>query len=231
MYLVEGLNTRLVSPGFAGTLGETQFPAAIQEFLNEVKNRPQDFKKLLFTVSFHPTPMDTQNTFNIGGRPMFLIDAGLMYKLDPPGPFLNRLRSIRNAFREKNPQFKQHLEAELQLRNEMMAAAGDKSRRMQSAQTLAPILLEALAQSDMGLLNHSLGLKHAPTLLPASLFQRIRNSEASEAHFVNLGRFLRRYGEVLQTKDAAFKALVEKERMSKQLKHEQEKAQQKRKRP
>ena len=230
MYFVEGSNSRLGSPGFAGTLGESQFPTPIQELLNQVKIRPEDFKQLLFTVSFHPTPMDTQNTFNIGGRPMFLIDAGLMYKLEPPGRFLDRLRRISDDFRKKDDRFRHQFEAALQLRNEMMEAAG-KSMRMLSAQTRGPILLEALAQSDMGLPNFGLGLKHAPTLLPASLIQRIRNNEASEAHFVSLGRFLRRYGEVLQTKDAAFKALVEEERMSKQLKHEQENAQQKRKRP
>jgi hypothetical protein len=68
-----------------------------------------------------------------------------------------------------------------------------------------------------------LALKFAKKMLPPRLVQRIENSTVSEAHLVRLGRFLRRYGEVLQSKDAGFKRLIERERSRRQqVQQEQE---------
>lgn len=92
----------------------------------------------------------------------------------------------------------------------MIATAGESARRL-GPSTLNPILLDALLGGTNTFALFQLALAVAPKILPAPLVKRIANSEASEAHLTNLGRFLRRYGEVLQSKDAAFKALVERE--------------------
>ena len=57
-----------------------------------------------------------------------------------------------------------------------------------------------------------MGLSFAQQMLPPTLGKRIIRSEASEAHLTNLGKFLRRYAEVLGKKDAAFEQQVEQER-------------------
>jgi hypothetical protein len=228
---------------FAGTLGESPFPPEIQEFLNEVRKRPQDFKKLLLTVTFHPDPMLSQIKITIGkSQPSYLQDTQLIYNLEPPGIFLDELRRIRDKFRTQDTGFKRQIEAELQLRNEMIRTAGDSATRLLLQKKLQPMLIEASLTEDFSLVLCRLGLSSAQKLLPATLVQRIRNSEVSEAHLTNLGKFLRRYGEVLQGKDPAFKDLVEKERnrrrqvneqkeRTRKLEEERKKRQQRRRRP
>jgi len=202
---------------FAEPVGAGRFAPEVEEFLKQVRQRPQDFKKLLLMVTFHPDLMSSQLQIPIGARPTHLLDASLIYNLLPPGAFLDALRRIREDFQKQDARFKQQIEAELQLRNEMMTTAGERARTL-GPSTLNPILLDALLRDNLSFFHFQLGLAVAPELLPAPLVQRITNSEASEAHLTNLGRWLRRYGEVLQSRDAAFKALVERERKRKQQK-------------
>jgi hypothetical protein len=200
---------------FAEPLGS--FAPEVEQFLKQVRKRPRDFRKLLLMVTFHPDLISSQLQVPIGGRPTYLIDASLFYNLQPPVDFLDALRRIRDDFQKQDAQFNQQIEAELQLRNEMMTTAGESARRLGPA-TLNPILLDALLGYNFSLFHFQVGLAAAPKILPASLVQRITNSEASEAHLTNLGRWLRRYGEVLQTKNSTFKALVERERKRRQQK-------------
>jgi len=224
---------------FAGPLGESPFSAEIREFLKQVENRPRDFRKLLLTVTFHPKPMESNIKVTIGKGTFVLLDASLFFNLEPPVIFLDELRRIRDKFQDT---FKGQIEAELQLRNEMIRTAGDSATRLLLQKKLQPMLVEASLTEDFSLFLCKLGLSSAQKLLPAALVQRIRNSEVSEAHLTNLGKFLRRYGEVLQGKDSAFKDLVEKERnrrrqvneqkeRTRKLEEERKKRQQRRRRP
>jgi hypothetical protein len=210
---------------FAETLGEPPLPPEIQEFLNQVRKSPQNYKKLLLTVTFHPRPMFSEVKISIQkGVPQDLLDVQLMHNLDPPGVFLDELRRIRDDFQKRDPHFKQQIDAELQLRNDMIRIAGDRAMRLGS-QTLRPVLVEALLMTDICFNLRNLGTSSAQKILPPDLIQRISNSEVPDVHFTHLGKFLRRYGEVLQTKDPAFKALVETERKRRQQ-EEQEKQRQ-----
>ena len=202
---------------FAEPLGATQFAPEVEEFLKQVRKRPGNFRKLLLMVTFHPDPISSQLRLPIGARPIYLIDASLLYNLQPPGDFLDALRRIRDDFQKQDPRFNQQIDAELQLRNEMMTTAGERARRLGHS-TLTPILLDALLENNFSLFHFKVGLAAAPKILPASSVQQITNSKGSEAHLTNLGRWLRRYGEVLQAKDPAFKALVERERKRRQQK-------------
>jgi hypothetical protein len=227
---------------FAGPLGESPFSAEIREFLKQVENRSRDFRKLLLTVTFHPKPMESNIKVTIGNGTFVLLDASLFFNLEPPVIFLDELRRIRDKFRTQDTDFKGQIEAELQLRNEMIRAAGDSATRLLLQKKLQPMLVEASLTEDFSWVLCKLGLSSAQKLLPAALVQRIRNSEVSEAHLTNLGKFLRRYGEVLQGKDPAFKDLVEKERnrrrqvneqkeRTRKLEEERKKRQQRRRRP
>ncbi len=200
---------------FASPLGET-FSPEIRKFLKRVRARPQDYKELLLTVIFHPEPMSSATKVAIGkAQPQFLVDVGLINNLDPPGPFLDTLRRIANN------NLKKEIEAELKLRNEMIATAGERARKM-ARQDLYPILLDALMTSALPLLLSELGRRSVDKILPPRLVEQLRRSAASDAHFTNLGKFLRRYGEVLQGRDPAFKALVEQERRRRKEEEEQQ---------
>jgi hypothetical protein len=211
----------------AGTLGEPPPSPAIQEFLNEVRKRPQNFRQLLLTITFHPAPANSltfvKQRFTFGKLTKYLIDE-ILFSGSSDTEIIDNLRRIRDEFRKRDGRFRQQIEAELKLRNEMIKVAGELG-----PQKLRPFLIEPLLPPT-GVIDDSslckLARNFAQMRLPRDLAQRIINSEASEAQLTNLGRFLRRYAEVLQTKDPFFKALVEEERKHRQLKQEQEKKQQ-----
>jgi hypothetical protein len=189
---------------FAGTLGANPLPPDVKEFLNQVRKRPQDFKKLLLTVVFHPDPTNTLTV-----KPA-LIDMILMNGIRPID-LLNPLRRLSHG------KLKPEIEAELQLRNEMIKTTGDLGPEKLKPFLLEPVLWEFSPD------RLKFVASFAQRMLPPRLAQRIINSEASEAHLTNLAGFLRRYAEVLQTKDAAFKALVDREQKRRQQeKQEQE---------
>jgi hypothetical protein len=218
MYLMEGLEQIPVrSRALAGTLGDNALSVGIREFLNELRNHPKDLKRLLLTAMFHPSPQNSWLTF--GSRKRVIVDLLLLNNINPPGPFFDELRRISVDLQKKDASFRQQISAELQLRNAMIKAAGkvgiDRDK-------MKPFLLAPLFE-PLDFLLPPLALKFAQQMLPMRLVQRIENSVVSEAHLVRLGRFLQRYGEVLQTKDAAFKRLVEQERRKReQIKQQQE---------
>jgi hypothetical protein len=211
MYLMEGLQQIPVREStFAGTLGDNVLPGGIQEFLNELRNHPKDLKRLLLTVTFHPSPQNTWLTF--GPRKQAIFDLLLMNNLNAPGPFFDELRRISADLQKKDAGFRQQIDAELRLRNVMIKTAGKAGI---DRDKMKPFLLEPLfTPNDFEL--PPLALNFAQKMLPPRLVQRIQNSAISEAHLVRLGSFLRRYGEVLQSKDAGFKRVVEQERLRRQ---------------
>jgi len=69
--------------------------------------------------------MSSATKVTIGkGQPMLLLDAGVIHNLDPPGAFLDKLRRIANN------NLKKEIEAELKLRNDIYATAGEVAMRM-----------------------------------------------------------------------------------------------------
>jgi hypothetical protein len=220
MYLMEGLEQIPARDRvFGGTLGDTAFPDGVREFLKELRTQPKDLKRLLLTVMFHPSPQNTWLTF--GPRKQAIIDLLLMNYADAPGSFFDELRRISADLQKKDASFRQQIDAELRLRNAMIKAAGKAGI---DRDKMKPFLLKPLFLTDaedFSLL--PLALDFAQKMLPPKLVQRIESSVVSEAHLVRLGKFLHRYGEVLQTKDAGFKRLVEQERRKRQqIKQQQE---------
>jgi hypothetical protein len=187
----------MLHDSFAGALGASPLPAEIQQFLHRVRKRPQDFKQLLLTVILHPDPANTLTV-----KPA-LIDTILISGIRPVD-ILDPLRRISRG------SFQRQIEAELQLRNKMVKTTGELGPHK-----LKPSLLEPSLRDGLGD-RFQFGRSFALKMLPPRLAQRIINSAASEAHLTHLGGFLRRYAEVLQSKDAAFKALVERERTKRQ---------------
>ena len=218
MYLMEAVQQIPVrARAFAGTLGDNVLPSGIREFLNELRNHPRDLKRLLLTVMFHPSPQNTWLTF--GPRKQAIIDLLLMNSLNAPGIFFDELRRISADLQKKDAGFRQQIDAELRLRKVMIKTAGKVGI---DREKMKPFLFAPLfTPNDFEL--PPLALKFVKKMLPPSLVQRIENSAISEAHLVRLGKFLRRYGEVLQSKDAGFKRAVEQERVRRQqVQQEQE---------
>ncbi len=218
MYLMEGLEqTSARDRAFAGTLGDNALPNGIREFLNELRTQPKDLKRLLLIVMFHPSPQNTWLTF--GPKKRVIFDLLLMNNLDAPGIFFDELKRISADLQKKDEGFRQQIGAELRLRKVMIKTAGKVGI---DREKMKPFLLAPLfTPNDFEL--PPLALKFAKKILPPRLLQRIESSAVPEAHLVRLGRFLRRYGEVLQTKDTAFKRLVEQElNKRQQVQQEQE---------
>jgi hypothetical protein len=213
MYLMEGLEQIPARDrAFAGMLGDNALPKGIREFLNELRKQPKDLKRLLLTVTFHPSPQNTGLTF--GPNKRYIIDLLVVNNLDAPGVFFDELRRIRADLQKKDAGFRRQIDAELRLRDAMLKTAG---RVGIDHEKLKPFLLMPLFTPEaMDFLLPPLALKFAQQMLPPRLVHRIKNSAVPEAHLVRLGRFLRRYGEVLQSKDAGFKRVVDQERIRRQ---------------
>lgn len=219
MYLMERLGQLPALDGaFAGTLGDNALPEGIRKFLNEVSKQPKDLKRLLLTVTFHPSPQNTWLKF--GPSKQAIIDLLLMNNLlEAPGAFLDELRRVSADLQKKDVAYRQQIDAELRLQKAMLKTAG---RVGIDRDKMKPFLLAPLFE-PLDFLLPPLALKFAQQMLPPRLVQRIESSTVPEAHLVRLGRFLRRYGEVLQSKDTGFKRVVEQERNKRQqVQQEQE---------
>ena len=195
---------------FAGALGAPPLSPEIREFLKQVRKRPQDFRQLLLTITFHPAPAMSitfvKQRFTFGKLTKYLSDEILVSEASE-AEIIDNLKRIRDEFKKRDDRFGQQIEAELQLRNEMTKTTGElitsqilkTNGNLAQNKTLTSFLLEALrtkATYDLP----GIGLSFALRMLPPKLVERIRNSEASEAHFTILARLLRRYAEEQQKK-------------------------------
>jgi hypothetical protein len=203
----EGLGQALMLSGsLAGTLAASPLTPELQEFLNQVRKRPQNVKKLLLTVTLHPKPEDSviwdKQTFTFGKQTKYLVDEALISEL-PTAFILTVLKRISDA------NFSQQIKDESHLQIQMINATGSLGKALLQPFLFDPLLLPV---SGGGLPYKELSrlARHfAQSMLPKDLAQRIMNSEASEAHLAYLGSFLRSYAEQLQKKDPHFKRQVE----------------------
>jgi hypothetical protein len=186
---------------------------ALQDFLNQVRQRPQDFKKLLLNVALHPSPTHSRawndQTFTFNKQTRHLLDEIVMS--GQSGEVVVRNELMRIAFAS----FKQEIEAEVRLQNDLI-----KTTRALGPKKLKPFLVEPLFPPTTSEPEEyklaRVGLYFAGFGLPNQLAQRIINSEASEAHSTRLGNFLRGYAKDLLPDDPALRALVEQERKRRQ---------------
>jgi hypothetical protein len=197
----------------AGPLGASPLTPALQDFLNQVKLQPKDFKKLLLNVALHPSPTHSRawndQTFTFNKQTRHLLDEIVIS--GQSGEVVVRNELMRIAFAN----FKQEIEAEWRLQNDLI-----KTTRALGPKKLKPFLVEPLfpptppEPEEYKLAR--VGLYFAGFGLPHQLAQRIINSEASEAHSIRLGNFLRGYAKDLLPDDPALRALVEQERKKRQ---------------
>ncbi len=191
----------------AGMLGEgVDVEDFIKDFLNQVRKGPQDFKKLLLTVTLHPDPGQSviwgRQTYTFGKQTRYLVDDLLMSD-QPSEVIIAKLKRISDT------SFKQQIQAELNLQVHMINATARLDKAVLQPFLFDPLLLPALGGSLPYVELSRLARDFARGMLPVDLVQRIVNSDASEAHFAYLGSFLRSYAEKLQKKDPHFKRQVE----------------------
>ena len=215
-----------ILPGaMSGISGTDGLPQMVQALLKQIRRKPQAYKKLLLTLTFHPLPIYSNVRFVAPEfvEPTYLADYVLFSGIrdDQVVDFLDALRAIRDAFRSADKDFREQLEAELRLRKRMFKVTGrlfrDELLRHDGkvSKRLEPFLLATTATApgfDAPLNQARLGRAFAEKMLPDELTRRLISSAASDGHMTYLARMLGRYAEVLQQKDAAFKQLVEQER-------------------
>jgi len=181
---------------------------ALQDFLNQVKLRPKDFKKLLLTVSLHPKPEESaiwgRQSFVFGKQTKYFIDEILMSGTRATSFVLAELGRISAA------SFKQQIQDEKNLQFQMKITADALGKVLLQPFLFDPLLLPAPG----GVLQYQklskLARDFAQGMLPKDLAQRILSSDASEAHLARLGVFLRDYAlDLLKKGDRHFKRQVE----------------------
>jgi len=196
---------------FAGSLGASPLTPALQDFLNQVKLRPTDFRKLLLTVALHPDPARSRiwdrQSFTFGKQTRSLSDDILMsggakvYKV-----VADELGRIADG----DPSIKEQIADERHLRYEMANAFDDLGKKVPLQPfIMAPLLLQAPDPSILCQKLCKLALDFAQKMLPQDLVRRIMNSEASEAHLTYLGELLRDYAKKLQRRDKHFAKIVQ----------------------
>lgn len=187
-------------------LGESSFSPAIQRFLNQVRKRPQDFKKLLLTVTLHPDPTASviwnKQTLTFGKQTIYLIDEVVLSGQSTE--VVAELREISDA------SFKQQIEAERTTQLYMTCATQGLDKVLIKAYLYDACLLPPAPGGSLDYVGLSkLARELAQKVLPKDLAKRIMNSEASEAHLACLGSVLRRYAEKLLRTDPHFKGDLE----------------------
>ena len=198
---------------FAGTLGTNSLPVEIQKVLDAVRKNPENYRPLLLTTIFDPdSGYSTRMALSGVLQRLNLHTADAEAVLLSPRRLKEivwQLEPIRAELQKRDARFQQLVDKELKLRYEMLKTAGG----IRPQKALEPFLLEAsrlYPEADLAL--YWLGLDFAKKMLPATLTERILSSPVSAGHLTYLGKFLRRFAEVLQDRSAAFKQRVEQER-------------------
>ncbi len=193
----------------AGMFGEgDDLTEPLKEFLNQVRKHPQNFKKLLLTVSLHPKPEESavwgRQTFTFGKQTRYLLDETLMSGKRAESFVLAELKRISDA------SFNRQIQDEKNLQFHMTITANGLGKTLLQPFLFDPLLLPAPG----GILPYvelsKLARDFAQGMLPKDLAQRIMSSDASEAHLASLGVFLRDYAvDLLKKGDRHFKRQVE----------------------
>jgi len=188
----------------AGKLGEgVDSKKIINDFLNQVRQQPQSFKKLLLTVALHPKPEDSRiwekQTFTFGKETRYLVDEILMSGLSTAF-ILTVLKRYSDA------SFKQQIQDEGNLQIRMINATASLDKVLLQPFLFDPLLLPASVnyRETIRLARH-----FAQNMLPEGLARQIMKSDASEAHLAYLWVYLRSRAEQLEKQDRHFKKLVE----------------------
>jgi hypothetical protein len=174
----------------------------INDFLNQVRLQPQRFKKLLLTVALHPKPEASaiweKQTFTFGKGTRHLVDEILMSELSTAF-IVMKLKQYSDA------SFSREINDEANLQIRMIIATQNLNNTLLQPFLYNPLLLPMsggwLPYKELS----TLARHFARGMLPVDLVRRIIKSDASEAHFADLGSYLRSIAETLQKKDPHFK--------------------------
>jgi hypothetical protein len=219
--------------GLAEVLGEPPKPTlspALSTWLKGVRAKPGDFEVLLATATLHPKPAEsrvwTLHNFTIGTQKRYLIDEILISQLSPQD-IVDRLQRISAGYQKRSPAWRRTIQDAVTLRGEYMNALSVMGRLPQA---LGAFPLLTFYPPNTGEIEAwklaRLGYSFAKAKFPPKLAERMLKTPAHEAHYYMVGRWLQRYGEVLQTKDPAFKRQVDdKLALIKQIEKEKEQEQ------
>jgi hypothetical protein len=202
--------------GIADALGQPAKPPLAPElraWLKRVRAHPENFEMLLATATLHPKPMDSRfvSNHNIlpGTRRHVLLDA-ILFAGVPDVDILDRLRRISADFQKRNSAWQRTIEDAVKLRGEYMNTMSVMGRRPEALGNYPLVTLLPPASDEIeGWKLARLGHGFAKEKLSPRLFKRMLQTPAWDAHYYMVGRWLQRYAEVLQTKDPAFKRLVD----------------------
>jgi hypothetical protein len=225
--------------GLAVVLGEPPKPTlspALRTWLKGIRAKPGDYEMLLATATLHPKPADSRvwgrHNFTVGSVKRYLIDEILMSGLSPQD-ILDRLQRISADYKKRNPAWRRTIQDAVTLRGEYMNALSVMGRLPQALGSFPLLTFYPPNKGEIEAWKLArLGYSFAKAKFPPKLAERMLKTPANEAHYYMVGRWLQRYGEVLQTKDPAFKRQVdEKLALIKQIEKEKEQEQKQKRKP
>lgn len=207
----EGLGQApMLSGSIAGMLGDSDYKKTVEEFLNKVRVRPQDYKDLLLTARLHPSPWFSETIYRypipVPTGKEYLADSILLSDI-PQEQVLKELWQIADT----------NLGPEIKAEKEHWHKAFETFEKVDRSK-FKPFLLEAAQLEPKGdpfshCRNlHRVGYIVADRLLGSTGKALIVSNDASEAHLTKLGLILFTAASVNQKKDPAFKKEVDRER-------------------
>jgi hypothetical protein len=182
-------------------------PPELQQFLDQVRQRPEDYEKLLLTIAFHPNPLQaffdslqgvrpfTQDSITQSSNPEAVIEIAVIH-----------LVCIGQDHSRRNASYNRQIQEEIQIRKRLLDAVNKLGLRK-----LEPYLIDALLVSDP-LLLWQVGMDLSQNALPPGLSRQVFESRIAESHYAELGKSLRQFAEQFQQADSAFRRRVEQER-------------------
>ena len=213
----------------------------LKEFLDMIRKRPQDFKKLLLVARLHPFP---KSSLIIGGTPVpgFPVptQSTALYDLIAMADF-NADQLYDQVLAELKQIADRNFRQEITAAEKLWAETVDTVRKL-NPKKLKPYLLQAALLLPAGGIKRlqtnsvqlvlefrKLGFYLADTALN-QLGKQIIASEADDAHLTELGWVLAKDADALQNRNPTFKREVDEERRrSQQWQRQQKSTQQGRK--
>lgn len=200
--------------GLADGMGQPATPSLqLRTWLRRVRSQPGSFRTLLATATLHPQPTEgrfwANHNITSGTQRVLLVDALLLAGVSQ-FDILDRLKRISADFQKRSRAWQRTIEDAVKLRGEYMNALSVMGRRPEAlgSYIVTALLPSGSTETDAMKLTRE-GHSFVKEKFPLKLAERMLKTPAFDAHYYTVGRWLQRYGEVLKTKDPAFKRLVD----------------------
>lgn len=194
-----------------GELKINPLPPEVHAFLDQVRDNPGDYERLLLIVAFDPNPYQAFVDFLTG-----VYTETLQAIQDAPDPTavvieaVQELATIGQAYQAENPGFARRIQEESDLRQEI-----ERAINQLGSDRLTPYMIDAYLVPDPSYL-WGVGLDLAMNELSPELSRRAFESGVPQSLYATLGATLQSAAEQRYQGDEAFRQRVDEEQRRRQ---------------